>query len=275
MKLDICQRGESTQLEVPEGLISVGGGAGDGLRIEGLSPHMLDLRIEGARVTLCPRETLGVQGVLVPRGVPRLLLPGECVALSEDVEMRVIAQRPAVPPGTVAVLKQLLGGKGEPESSCAASLTCLTGLDMGRRFFVADPRTVIGRSKDAHIQLRDRAVSRSHARLRKGTTGFYLEDLGSPNGVYVNGSRLRTVRVLNEGDILELGRSLLRFTGPGPEPTPPPASPAAAVAVLPATPPEVLPIAKRPRRHQGDWALIGMGAALALAGLVVGWGFAG
>ena len=273
MKLDIAQRGESTEVEVPEGRISVGGDSKDGIRIEGLAAHLLDLTVCGARVTLCPRETLCVNDVLVPRGVPRLLLPGERVALAEDVELRVIAPQPPPLPGTAAVLKQLLSGPADPENTRAASLTCLTGLDMGRRFFIAGDRCVVGRGTDATVRLRDRAVSRQHGRLRKGRTGFYIEDLGSPNGIYVNGSRLRTIRVLNEGDIVEIGRSLLRFTGPAPEPEPalpPPSAPPRDSHGLSAT---------RSRRKnrpglRADWALIGMGAALALAGLLVTWGLA-
>jgi hypothetical protein len=271
MKVDIIQRGDSHELELPDGVMSVGGAPEDGVRIEGLPPHLLDLRIDQGRVTLCPRETLSVDDVLVPRNVPRLLMPGERVSLADEVELRVVAP-PAPPlPATASVLKQLLGSAGDAPLTRAASLTCLTGLDMGRRFPIAGDRCLVGRGNDATLRLRDRAVSRSHARLRRGREGFYVEDLGSPNGVYVNGARVRTIRVLNEGDILELGRTLLRFTGPAPDPepsTPPPPPPESIQATPPA-----LPVRKRRRRINGEWALIGMGAALALAGLWVSWGF--
>ncbi|HEX4622501.1 MAG TPA: FHA domain-containing protein [Myxococcaceae bacterium] len=273
MKLDILQHGESHEVDLPDGTVSVGGAPEDGVRIEGLPPHLLDLKIDQGRATLCPRETLSVDDVLVPRNVPRLLMPGECVSLGAEVELRVVAPPAPTLPATAAVLKQLLGGAGDVPATRAANLTCLTGLDMGRRFPIAGDRCVVGRGNDATLRLRDRAVSRSHARLRRGREGYYVEDLGSPNGVYVNGGRVRTIRVLNEGDILELGRSLLRFSAPVPDPQPATPPPPPADASQPTAPPR--PPKKRRRRINSEWALIGMGAALALAGLWVSWGFAG
>ena len=61
------------------------------------------------------------------------------------------------------------------------------------------------------LRLRDRAVSRMHARVRREDSGFVLEDLGTPNGVFLNGVRLESPAPLADGDVLELGRSLLRF----------------------------------------------------------------
>jgi hypothetical protein len=272
MKLDIHQAGESTELEIPDGLVTVGGDPSDTVRIEGLPPRVLELAVTGAHVKLCPREVLTVDDVLVPRNVSRLLLPGEKVSLSDDVVLRVVPPSKEAPfPGTAAVLKQLLSGPAHLTATKAAGFTCLTGRDMGRRFFITGDRCLIGRATDAKVNLRDRAVSRHHARIRKGREGYYVEDLGSPNGLFVNGTRLRTIRILNEGDILEVGRSLLRYTGPAPEasqPSPPPRPSSSWSGRLSL---RRLPWGAWLRT---DWALIGMGAALAVAGLMVTWGFA-
>ncbi|MCI0339633.1 MAG: ATP-binding protein [Planctomycetales bacterium] len=72
-------------------------------------------------------------------------------------------------------------------------------------------RTIIGRSRQADILLADPLVSREHALvLRKGTQ-YVLEDLGSANGVLVNGSPV-VREALAEGDVLGIGDAVLVFT---------------------------------------------------------------
>ncbi len=72
-------------------------------------------------------------------------------------------------------------------------------------------RTVIGRSRQADILLADPLVSREHAAIIRKGTQWVLEDLGSANGVTVNGGP--AVReALAEGDILGIGDAVLVFT---------------------------------------------------------------
>ena len=240
--------------------------------MEGLAAHLLDLTVDEGGVTLLASETLAIDGVLAPRGVARLLLPGERVTLSEQVEICLIPSPPAVARvGTMAVARQLLGQAGDPDASHAACFTCLTGLDMGRRFYVGEDKSVIGRGTAAILRLRDRAVSRQHARLRKGRGTYYIEDVGAPNGVFVNGARLRTLRILNDGDIVEVGRSLLRYRGPVPDPAPDPESVTGPASKPGAPSLERTAIAER-HPVLRDWALVGVGLALTLAGLLVTWG---
>jgi len=70
----------------------------------------------------------------------------------------------------------------------------------------------IGRSKDNELTLRDSSISRRHAEIHrdKGDV-FTLIDLDSLNGVYVNNEKIKKHR-LHEGDILEIGDVILRFT---------------------------------------------------------------
>ena len=227
MKLEIVLQGESSEVELGNGNYTVGGSAGDGLRVPGLCAAQYEIRIEGERLMICSPEPFPVDDLLSPGGGPRLILPDERIGLAEGVTLRVLASRAqADRPQTAVVLKDLLGGLAEPEDAACAALTCLTGLDVGRRFAVAGDEVVLGRGDTVDLRIRDRAVSRRHARVRRTVNGDYvIEDLGAPNGLYVNGKRARGATALPDGAIIEMGHSLLRFRAPPKDPEPVPPSP--------------------------------------------------
>jgi hypothetical protein len=80
-----------------------------------------------------------------------------------------------------------------------------------RRYVLDGPRATIGRSRDADCVLRDPNVSRHHAELRRSPRGEWtIADLGSTNGVKVNGRRVGSTR-LSEGDEVTLGTTSFRF----------------------------------------------------------------
>ena len=70
-------------------------------------------------------------------------------------------------------------------------------------------QAVIGRSSSALLQLIDGKVSREHCRLTVAGERVTVEDLGSQNGTFVNGERVRGRRALARGDELAVGDSLL------------------------------------------------------------------
>jgi pSer/pThr/pTyr-binding forkhead associated (FHA) protein len=77
----------------------------------------------------------------------------------------------------------------------------------------------IGRSPHSDLFLDDVTVSRHHARVLRDEGGFWVEDLNSLNGTYVNRKRIEQQR-LNDGDELQIGKfklaSLERVDGPSP-----------------------------------------------------------
>ena len=73
---------------------------------------------------------------------------------------------------------------------------------------------LLGRDDGCDIPIRDRSVSRQHARLERGKTGFVLTDLGSTYGTYVGGMRVRNV-VLKSGDQIKLGKVAMEFKDGG------------------------------------------------------------
>ncbi len=70
---------------------------------------------------------------------------------------------------------------------------------------------LIGRSEEATIRIDDTGVSRQHATIRREGGHFWLVDLGSANGTYVNDTALTTARVLRDGDRVQFGANLLLF----------------------------------------------------------------
>lgn len=72
---------------------------------------------------------------------------------------------------------------------------------------VNDGPTVIGRSSRAGLAIADLRLSREHARLTQRPEGWFVEDLGSHNGTYLNGQRVEECVALRQGDVLALGDS--------------------------------------------------------------------
>jgi hypothetical protein len=81
----------------------------------------------------------------------------------------------------------------------------------GRRVLVPPPGAVMGRSRECDIVLDDAGVSRRHAEIRPAEEDWVLADLGSTNGVRINGRTLRGKHALQLGDRIELGNTELVF----------------------------------------------------------------
>ncbi|HXL94430.1 MAG TPA: FHA domain-containing protein [Streptosporangiaceae bacterium] len=83
-----------------------------------------------------------------------------------------------------------------------------------QRLRLPDKRLTIGRSSESDLCLTDDLeVSRNHAELRRTPTGtFEIVDVGSYNGVYVNGQRVPK-SLVTEQDIISIGRSTFRLAG--------------------------------------------------------------
>jgi hypothetical protein len=80
----------------------------------------------------------------------------------------------------------------------------------GERHPLDKRRIVIGRAKDCDIQISDPNVSRRHAEVRREGAAFWLVDLGSTNGIDVNGRRKARVK-LSDGDRVTMGTTELVF----------------------------------------------------------------
>jgi FHA domain len=103
-----------------------------------------------------------------------------------------------------------------------------------RRAVELAAEVLVGRGAECALRLAARDVSRRHARFSCASGAAWVEDLGSRNGTFVNGDRLRGRRRLRGGDVVRVGEELLRFddgetTADGDEPverlSPPPLPP--------------------------------------------------
>src|ERR1700689_3854106 len=70
---------------------------------------------------------------------------------------------------------------------------------------------VIGRAPDCDVTLRDILLSRRHCRLEQDGAGWTLHDLQSKNGTIINAERLHGPWILQDNDVVRLGRSKINF----------------------------------------------------------------
>lgn len=95
-----------------------------------------------------------------------------------------------------------------------ARMIIFRGRDKERSVQLNQKRMVIGRGEDADIRVDNPLVSRAHAIVSFTEGRWVIEDLESPNGLYLNGKRTK-LSALTVGDRIELGRHVLIFEGSG------------------------------------------------------------
>jgi len=106
----------------------------------------------------------------------------------------------------------------------ASALRAELGVRPGRFLVVTSPElpqggtielsasTVVGRDAGTGIRLdRDEFVSARHARIEPRPDGVWIDDLGSTNGTFVNGTRVKGARALRPGDVVRIGATELQL----------------------------------------------------------------
>lgn len=160
-----------------------------------------------------------------PQAISRKVLKGEFIAPTElvegvpdDLELVIFkmmdrerAFRYMNASDLAADLKQVL----EDREVDVPRLIELEGPDPEVRFpLLPGAEFVMGRDEGNEIMIADRSVSRQHAKIERGKTGFVINDLGSTYGTFVGGMRIRNV-VLKDKDEVKVGKVSFLFRDGG------------------------------------------------------------
>lgn len=124
----------------------------------------------------------------------------------------------SLPTGRFTVSSAAVAGVDASASSTQIRRATLVVEVNGIRHPLNPPGLVIGRGTEADLRINDPGVSRKHARINVSGEGDRLhldiEDLGSTNGIVVDGARVRHAD-LSAGSRIEIGSTRLSITSPG------------------------------------------------------------
>ncbi|HET9948677.1 MAG TPA: FHA domain-containing protein [Longimicrobiales bacterium] len=107
-------------------------------------------------------------------------------------------------------------------------LTLLLGRRTMQVYDFKQPSIIIGREEGADVLIDNPSVSRRHAEIRLGDEGWLIEDLGSSNGTFLRGERIREPQPIGLGDEIGFGKFTIVFGKALVDGEHPPAGPAAA-----------------------------------------------
>jgi len=152
-------------------------------------------------------------------------------------------------------------------------LVVRSGPNAGRAYPLEGAELIVGRDPGNAVSINDGEVSRKHAKLTSKGAGYVLEDLGSTNGTFVNGTRLSMPVALKPGDTVSFGENVVlmyeaaydpnatmvggakaaKTAAPAPAPAPVPAPAPAYSGQVPAGP---APAAAAPKKGGGSKVVI-------------------
>ncbi len=121
-----------------------------------------------------------------------------------------VAARPSTGVAAAAAVRKPVRRPAPPQSKLVAQ----TGPASGQEFPLEGDELAIGRAADNPVSIPDTSVSRKHALVRNTGDGWAVSDLGSGNGTMLNGEPIADETQLHEGDVITLGDTELRFSGP-------------------------------------------------------------
>jgi predicted component of type VI protein secretion system len=136
-----------------------------------------------------------------PEREPGAPVPGAAAAAAPSSATRVFTPAPAATASVSAEEAEELGLAHEPRARLKVN---------GKPYELSRDVVVLGRSRECDITLEDANVSRRHAEIRRENGNWFVVDLGSTNGIEVNGKRTDRKRLENE-DRITLGRTEVTF----------------------------------------------------------------
>ena len=113
-------------------------------------------------------------------------------------------------------IHKLLSASEKEAEALPAGLVAIGGDINGTLFDIPEEKEVlVGRSGDNQIQLDFEGLSRKHCKLSSEKGKFFIEDLESKNGTFVNNSKINSKTELKKGDIIKVGTIALKFLPKG------------------------------------------------------------
>jgi hypothetical protein len=193
-----------------DAVTTLGGSQADGICVQGLPPAALRLEPRPAGLVVVAAVTgLRMGGRTVALGARRLLRAGERATL-RGFRFGLASPPPEAPTRVRAgaLLRETAEGLAP---AAGPHLVIITGSEAGERVALRG-EVVIGRGRGAGLRVRDPAASRRHARIRLGSAGTTLEDLGAKNRLRLNGIPIerRPIHV-RPGDRITVGETELVY----------------------------------------------------------------
>lgn len=194
---------------------------------ERISRRHAELRWERGRIELADYGSLNGTRVNEQAARGRLLLrEGDIIELGKR-RYRLILQPGAAKEGAPSGASDAAGENAmdplETRKTARASDASMVGRPAlrlvlvqgttsapGATWLLSAAVTTIGRDSSCDVSLADTSISRTHAQITRQPAGYFISDLQSSNGVYLNGQRLVSPAQVFAGDVVMLGDCLLR-----------------------------------------------------------------
>ena len=95
------------------------------------------------------------------------------------------------------------------------SIEVQNGSFVGKKFFFQSDveEAVIGRDESADFEVKEYVISRRHAKISRRGNAFFIEDLGSKNGTFLNNTKI-SQSIIHDGDRIALGTIVMIFRHP-------------------------------------------------------------
>jgi len=84
-----------------------------------------------------------------------------------------------------------------------------------KEYYTIDKRITLGRQPDNEIYIKDPYVSKNHFIIAEDEGEYFIEDLHSANGTFINNERIEDVVSLENGDIIQIGKIEFLFVNKG------------------------------------------------------------
>lgn len=175
-------------------LLDLGSTLGTELNGTKLGPHQ--------KKPLSDGDEVRISEYLIRVGRPAVALDDTASEKTAMVAMRMVKE----------VLGSLSAEEAEEEPP---RLEVTNDAEVGTRLDLAEMREYrVGRDKTGDLVLKHWSISRKHALFRRDADGVTVMDMGSKNGVLVNGERFEDSRRLRDGDVVSVGHTEVKFRNP-------------------------------------------------------------